>query len=99
MNLDKCINLDDLRHAAKRRVPKVIFGFIEGGIDDEGGLTRNSNAFENRSLVPRYMTGVDKEDQRASVFGREYYRSPTLHWTHSVLISWRGIRKYSRATG
>ncbi|MFT5445131.1 MAG: (S)-mandelate dehydrogenase [Gammaproteobacteria bacterium] len=72
MNLDNCINLDDLRRAAKRRVPKVIFDFIEGGIDDEGGLTRNSNAFQNRPLVPRYMTGVDKGEQRASIFGREY---------------------------
>ena len=58
MNLDNCINLDDLRRAAKRRVPKVIFDFIAGGIDDEGDLTRNSNAFANRPLVPRYMTGI-----------------------------------------
>lgn len=72
MKLDNCINLDDLRRAAKRKVPKVIFDFIEGGIDDESGLTRNGDAFARRPLLPRYMTGVEKGDQRASVFGREY---------------------------
>jgi (S)-mandelate dehydrogenase len=70
--IDKCINLDDLRVLAKKRVPKLIYDFIEGGADDEGGLVRNRTAFEERALVPRYMVDVSKLDQSTELFGRTF---------------------------
>ena len=50
MNVDDCINLDDLRVLAKKRVPKLIYDFIEGGSEDESGLVRNEDAFRQRAL-------------------------------------------------
>ena len=58
MKIDNCINLDDLRKAAKKRVPKIIYDFIEGGSEDETGLKRNEDAFRNRDLVPHYMVDI-----------------------------------------
>jgi (S)-mandelate dehydrogenase len=55
--IDAAINLDDLRKLAKRRLPKIAYDFIEGGLDDEDGLARNEDAFKRYPLVPRY--GVD----------------------------------------
>ena len=49
MKVDDCINLDDLRKIAKKRVPKIIYDFIEGGSEDEAGLARNEDAFRNRA--------------------------------------------------
>lgn len=72
MNVDDAINLDDLRKLAKKRLPKVIYDFIEGGVDDEGGLTRNETAFEQRRLMPRYMVDVTSIDQQTPLFGRTY---------------------------
>jgi L-lactate dehydrogenase (cytochrome)/(S)-mandelate dehydrogenase len=72
MNLDACVNLDDLRRRAKRRLPRVIYDFIEGGVDDEDGLARNEDAFRRRPLVPRCMVDVSSRDQRAGIFGRTY---------------------------
>ena len=72
MNLNDCINLDDLRVMAKKRIPKVVYDFIEGGVDDEDGLTRNEDAFRRRSLAPRYLVDVSSLDQSATLFGREY---------------------------
>ncbi len=72
MNIDKCINLDDLRAMAKQRVPKLVYDFIEGGVDDEAGLERNEDAFQRRSLVPRYMVDVSTLDQSAHLFGRTW---------------------------
>ena len=72
MNLDNSINLDDLRKLAKRRLPKVIYDFIEGGADDEDGLGSNEAAFRRRPLVPRYLVDVDDRDQGTELFGRHY---------------------------
>ena len=72
MKLGDCINLDDLRVLAKRRVPKLVYDFIEGGVDDEAGLARNESAFSSRRLVPRYMVDVSAPDQSVTIFGRSY---------------------------
>ena len=72
MSVDHCINLDDLRRQAKRRVPKLVFDFIEGGVDSEDGLARNEEAFEKRALVPRYMVDISVRDQTTALFGCTY---------------------------
>ena len=72
MSIDDSINLDDLRRLAKRRLPKLLYDFIEGGVEDEDGLDRNEAAFRNRPLVPRYMVDVSTRDQTTALFGRSY---------------------------
>ena len=72
MKVDDCINLDDLRILAKKRVPKLIYDFIEGGSEDESGLVRNEDAFRNRALVPRYMVDITTINQETELFGRTY---------------------------
>jgi (S)-mandelate dehydrogenase len=70
--IDAAINLDDLRKLAKRRLPKIAYDFIEGGLDDEDGLARNEDAFKRYPLVPRYGVDVTTRDQSTSLFGRTY---------------------------
>ncbi len=72
MKIDNCVNLDDLRVLAKRRVPKLVYDYIEGGVDDEDGLRRNEEAFRRRSLVPRYMVDVSNLDRSVELFGRTW---------------------------
>lgn len=72
MTPDTAINIDDLRKLAKRRVPKLIYDFIEGGVDSEEGLIKNEDAFVQRSLVPKYMVDVSQIDQSTELFGRTY---------------------------
>src|SRR5579863_3834187 len=57
---------------AKRRLPKVAFDFIEGGLEDERGLDRNTAAFHKHNLLPRYLVDVSKRDQSQTIFGRTY---------------------------
>ena len=75
MKIDECINLDDLWVMAKKRLPKVIYDFIEGGVEDEDGLVRNEDAFRNRPLVPRYLVDVSDCDQTTELFGGTYSSS------------------------
>jgi L-lactate dehydrogenase (cytochrome)/(S)-mandelate dehydrogenase len=71
-SLDSAINFEDLRKLAKRRLPKIAYDFIEGGLEDETGLARNEDAFRRQLLVPRFGIDVSKVDQTTSIFGRTY---------------------------
>jgi (S)-mandelate dehydrogenase len=72
MPITSAINYDDLRRRAKRRVPRIAFDFLEGGVDDERGLERNATAFERQGLVPRYMVDASKPDQTTKLFGQTF---------------------------
>jgi (S)-mandelate dehydrogenase len=69
---DTAINIDDLKRMAKRRLPKIMFDFIEGGADDEVGLRTNADAFRAMRLVPRYYIDTTGREQRARLLGRTY---------------------------
>lgn len=70
--IDDAINIDDLKRMAKRRLPKIMFDFIEGGVEDEVGLHTNARAFRSVRLVPRYYVDTSKREQRAKLFNRVY---------------------------
>ena len=70
--IDSAINIDDLKRMAKRRLPKIMFDFIEGGAEDEVGLRTNAEAFRALRLVPRYYVDTAKREQRAKLFDRSY---------------------------
>ena len=72
MKLDDAINIEDLHRMAKRKLPKIIFDFIEGGLEDERGLERNRTAFHKHQLLPRYLVDVSVRDQSATLFGHTY---------------------------
>ena len=72
MRLDDAINIEDLHRMAKRRLPKVAFDFIEGGLEDERGLERNTSAFQKHLLLPRYLVDVSKRDQTQTIFGQTF---------------------------
>jgi len=72
MNVNRAINIDDLRKMAKRRLPRIAFDFIEGGVEDELGLARNEAVYDRERLVPHYLVDVSKRDQSADLFDRKF---------------------------
>ncbi|MGH7036536.1 MAG: alpha-hydroxy acid oxidase [Stellaceae bacterium] len=72
MKFDDAVNIEDLHQIAKRRLPRVIFDYIEGGVEDERGLARNEEAFHKYRLLPRYLVDVSARDQSQTVFGRTF---------------------------
>src|ERR1700682_1722884 len=72
MNFEQAINIEDLHRIAKRKLPKIIFDYIEGGVEDERGLARKEAALHKHPLLPRYLVDVSKRDQSTTVFGRTY---------------------------
>ena len=72
MKLEHAINIEDLHRMAKRKLPKIMFDYIEGGVEDELGLERNRAAFHKHQLLPRYLVDVSVRDQSTTVFGHAY---------------------------
>ena len=72
MKVDSAINIDDLRKMAKRRLPRIAYDFIEGGVEDELCIARNESAFDRERLVPRYLVDISQRDQTAELFERRY---------------------------
>jgi isopentenyl diphosphate isomerase/L-lactate dehydrogenase-like FMN-dependent dehydrogenase len=72
MRVEQAVNIEDLHRMAKRRLPKIAFDFIEGGLEDERGLETNTSAFHKHYLLPRYLVDVSKRDQTKTIFGMSF---------------------------
>src|SRR5438552_17153606 len=72
MRIDRAVNIEDLHRMAKRRLPKIAFDFIEGGLEDERGLEANTSAFHKHRLLPRYLVDVSTRDQSKTIFGQTF---------------------------
>lgn len=72
MGLDRAASIGDLRLRAKRRIPRFAFDLVDGGAENERNMRRNTEAFEEVELTPRYMVDVSNIDTRATVFGQNF---------------------------
>jgi L-lactate dehydrogenase (cytochrome) len=59
------INIEDLRRLARRRLPKAVFDFVDGGAQDERTLDANCRDFAAIQFLPRQL--VDVSERRAGV--------------------------------
>ena len=69
MQLQQAINFDDIRTLARKRLPRIAFDFIDGGVDGEAGLERNRVAFDRYRLLPRYLVDVERRRQTVNLLG------------------------------
>jgi L-lactate dehydrogenase (cytochrome) len=63
------VNVEDLRRAAKRRLPRSVFDYIDGGADGEVTLRENVRAFEDIAFRPRCAVETPPPDLATSVLG------------------------------
>ncbi len=70
-DLAQAINIEDLRVMARRRVPRAVFDFFDGGAEDEVTLRENRAAFERVRLLPKVLVNVAEIDTRVKIFGNE----------------------------
>lgn len=67
--LGKVYNTEDLRRAARDYLPRLIWDYIEGGVDDEVALAYNRDVWDALKLVPRYLVDVAATDTRTALWG------------------------------
>ena len=68
--LDHCYNIHDLRAAAKRKLPKGVFEFVDRGTEDEVALRNNRSAFERLKLKHRAFVDVSGRSTETTLFGK-----------------------------
>ena len=68
--LSRCAHVEDLRRVARRRLPRGVFDYIDGGAEDERTLARNCNAFERLEFRPRVLRDVGETDASTTLLGR-----------------------------
>ena len=64
------VNPDDFRAVAKRRLPSVVFDYVDSGAGAEGTTRANEEAFHAIKFRPRHMVDVSERSQRVTVLGR-----------------------------
>lgn len=62
-------SIDDLRRRAKRRLPAMVYDFIEGGALDELTLRRNREALDAQLLPQRVLVDTSQRHATASILG------------------------------
>ncbi len=68
--LANCFSIADLRQAAIRRLPPVIFDYLEGTAEDEVTGRWNREAFDRYEFVPRVLRDVASIDLSTSFQGQ-----------------------------
>lgn len=68
--LERAGNIAELRAAARRAVPPVIFDFVDGGAGDEATVGWNRADLAALALVPHALVDVTAVDTATTVLGR-----------------------------
>ena len=86
----KAYSIEDLRRAARRRLPRAVFDFFDGGAEDELTLRDNEAAYKRVRLVPRVLTDVSAIDTSTSLLGQRAELPLAIAPTGAVGFGWRG---------
>ena len=81
--------IEDLRRLARRRLPRAIFDFVDGGAMDEVTLRANRSDFQRVALAPRVLTDVSQRDTSATVLGRDITLPLIIAPTGLAGLLWR----------
>lgn len=71
MKVSDALNISDLRKLAKRRLPRMVFDYIDGGADDEVTLKENVTRFSDYKMLHNVLVDVSKIDLKTDIFGSE----------------------------
>lgn len=85
------LTLDDLRTRARRRLPRMVFDFIDGGAEDERTIRENRRGFEDLAFRPRVLVDVSRRSQEVTVLGQ--------HLSTPVLLAPTGLSRVAGRDG
>jgi isopentenyl diphosphate isomerase/L-lactate dehydrogenase-like FMN-dependent dehydrogenase len=86
--LDTCYNVFDLREAAKRRLPRAVFEFVDRSTEDELALRNNRAALERIKLTHRALVDVSARTTQTTLFGKEIALPMAIAPTGAAGLCW-----------
>lgn len=69
------LSLDDFEAAARRYLPRPVFGYVAGAVETGSSFRANRDSFEHLRFAPRVLAGHTDRDQGTELFG-QHYASP-----------------------
>lgn len=69
--LSRYHSIAELREGARRRLPRPVFDFMDGGAESEETLRRNTAAFDEEVLIPRCLVDVVSVRTATRVLGQD----------------------------
>jgi L-lactate dehydrogenase (cytochrome) len=70
--LRRYLSLDDFEATARRRLPKMLYGYISGGVETDSAVADNRRAFDEYGFVPRVLNDVSGREQTTQLFGKTH---------------------------
>src|SRR5436305_1788846 len=86
----RAYSIEDLRQRAKKRLPRAVFDFMDGGAEDESTLRDNCAAFKRIRLVPHVLNDVSSVDTTTQLLGKPSAMPLAIAPTGTVGFGWRG---------
>lgn len=94
----KLLTVEDYRLQARRKLPRMVWSFIDGGADGENTLRANRTAFDQFELNARVLTGAGKPGTAAKVADAQLSMPVFLAPTGMTgLVHWSGEPAAARA--
>lgn len=72
MKLNRLLSVSDFERAARKVLPRCVYGYVRGGTENEQSLRANRLAFEEIGFLPRGLNIVDKRELTMELWGRQY---------------------------
>jgi len=89
-HLQDCWSIADLRALARRRLPRAVFDFYDGGAEDERTLRHNASAFDRWQLAPRVLVDVAGASTAGTLLGSPAAMPAAMAPTGAAGFGWRG---------
>ena len=70
--LRSMLALEDFEDAARRVLPRPIYGYVSGGAETNAALRGNRAVWDEVAFVPRTLVDVSGRSQKTTLFGRSY---------------------------
>ena len=85
-----CYSIADLRTLARRKLPRAVFDFYDGGAEDERTLANNARAFDRWQLAPRVLVDVASASTAGTLLGSAAAMPAAIAPTGAAGFGWRG---------
>ncbi len=89
MRFSEAINIEDLRTIARRRLPRFVFSYIDGGAEDERALAHNRDGFARLKFRPHTLVDVAKRDLSTCLLGAPSAMPAVVGPTGLNGLAWR----------
>jgi L-lactate dehydrogenase (cytochrome) len=83
--------VDDSRAKAKRKIPRAVWDFIDGGAGEEHAITANRDSLNKVVFQPKYLVDVSKPDTSLTIFGKPV--------SNPLILSPSGLATLAHPTG